>query len=509
MRSAHRNLVRWANSVRAWAFWNVRGWSLWKEPHRIIGLVATLITAEAVAIAVSAATVRFQPRQLILFGLLVGCVVVTVELTRQEGEKTGLIKDIYSAWGLPAAILLPPIYVLVLTLTHYAFIQWRVRQTAIYRRMYSAAAVGLALAAAGLTFRGLQRTVFPADPSRVAHNLIWCLDLVVAVLLFWAINKALVLLAIKGSDPTADVRKEFFSRDPLYNDLAELCIGALLTYAVATNLFLVPVALPVVALLQRSLRHAQLLNASRTDAKTGLLNARTWEGEAEAEVARAVRARMALAVAVLDIDFFKLVNDTYGHLFGDEVLKAIAHCLPEMLRDYDSAGRFGGEEFVLLLPHTRAVDAFRIADRVRDHISGLSLVTSDGQAVQVTVSVGVAALDAGSTRELSELLAAADAALYRAKRDGRNQVQMISTSRGLSATGARGATEVNAFGGSSTGPSVWDVAPRPAAAGSGIDGDGDGVTVGAGPRRLPVGSYRARRARSDQPDRGGQRARPG
>jgi diguanylate cyclase (GGDEF)-like protein len=260
----------------------------------------------------------------------------------------------------------------------------------------------------------------------------------------------------------------------------------------------------VVALLQRSLRHAQLLNASRTDPKTGLLNARTWEGEAEAEVARAVRARMALAVAVLDIDFFKLVNDTYGHLFGDEVLKGIAHCLPEMLREYDSAGRFGGEEFVLLLPHTRAVDAFRIADRVRDHISGLSLVTSDGQAVQVTVSVGVAALDAGSTRELSELLAAADAALYRAKRDGRNQVQMISTTRGLSATGARVATEVSAFGGS-PGPSVWDVAPRAATRASGADGEGDGVAVGALPRGLALGSYRARRARHDQRNRHDQR----
>src|SRR6201996_4086095 len=488
MRSAHRNLVRWANSVRAWAFWNVRGWSLWKEPHRIIGLVATLITAEAVAIAVSAATVRFQPRQLILFGLLVGCVVVTVELTRQEGEKTGLIKDIYSAWGLPAAILLPPVYVLILTLTHYSFVQWRVRQAVIYKRMYTAAEVGLALAAAGLTFRWLQRTVLPTDPTGTAHNVVWCLVLVVAVLVFWVINKSLVMLVIRGSDPTADVRQEFFSREPLYNDTAELCIGALLTYAVATNLFLVPVALPVVALLQRSLRHAQLLNASRTDAKTGLLNARTWEAEAEAEVARAVRARMALAVAVLDIDFFKLVNDTYGHLFGDEVLKAIAHCLPEMLREYDSAGRFGGEEFVLLLPPARAVDSFLIADRVRDHISGLSLITSDGQHAEVTVSVGVAALDAGSSRELSELLAAADAALSRAKRDGRNQVQMISTTRGLSASGARVATAANAFGGASSPPSVWDVVQSrkqsPASDGHAPPAsNGEGVRAGALPRR--------------------------
>ena len=110
-------------------------------------------------------------------------------------------------------------------------------------------------------------------------------------------------------------------------------------------------------------------------------------------MARAVRARMALAVAVLDIDWFKRVNDTYGHLFGDEVLKEIARCLPGVLREYDYRP-VRREEFVLLLPHTRAVDAFRIADRVRDHISGLSLHTSDGQAVQVTVSVGVAAFDA-------------------------------------------------------------------------------------------------------------------
>ncbi len=494
MRSAHRSLIRWGSAVRAQALWDLRKWPLWREPNRVVALVLSLVGADLVAIAFSAAMVQYQARDLILFALLTGCMAVTVEWTRKEGEKKGLIKDVYSAWGLPAAILLPPVYVLVMTAIHYAFIQWRVRHTAIYRRMYSAAAVGLSFAAAGLTFGWLRMEVLPTAQQGIAHGLVWCLVMIVAVLVYSALDKFLVILAVKGSDPTVSVRHDFFGREPLYNDLAEQCIGGLVTYAVASNLFLAPVALPVVALLQRSLRHEQLLKASRTDAKTGLLNARTWEAEADAEVARAVRARMALAVAVLDIDFFKLVNDTYGHLFGDEVLREIAHCLPEMLREYDSAGRFGGEEFVLLLPHTRAVDAFRIADRVRDHISGLSLRTSDGQSVQVTVSVGVAALDAGSTRELSELLAAADAALYRAKRDGRNQVQMISTTRGLSATGARAATEVGAFGGSvPSAPSVWDVAPRPPARSS--DGDGDGVAVGALPRRLPVGSDRARQSR--------------
>ena len=125
-----------------------------------------------------------------------------------------------------------------------------------------------------------------------------------------------------------------------------------------------------------------------------------------------------------------------------------------------------------------------------------------GETNETVLKKTVAALDAGSTRELSELLAAADAALYRAKRDGRNQVQMISTTRGLSATGARTATAANAFGGPST-PSVWDVLPRRTPP---VPSDADGVTVGALPRPLPLGSNRARTARRNQRAR---RAPPG
>ncbi len=110
---------------------------------------------------------------------------------------------------------------------------------------------------------------------------------------------------------------------------------------------------------------------------------------------------------------------------GDEVLRQVGQCLPEALRDYDLAGRFGGEEFVLLLPRTQAAGAYRVAERVRTRIAGLPLRAPNGDGVQVTVSVGVAALAEGSRRELTDLLAAADAALYEAKRGGRNQVRML------------------------------------------------------------------------------------
>jgi diguanylate cyclase (GGDEF)-like protein len=278
------------------------------------------------------------------------------------------------------------------------------------------------------------------------HGLTWTLLVTFSAVVNVVTNKSIILVAVKGTGPPLNVRSEFFGGDALYNATAEICIGILVTYGVAGNVFLAPAALPVVTLLQRSLRHAQLVTDSRADSKTGLLNAATWERESATEVARAVRTESPLAVVLLDIDKFKAVNDTYGHLVGDQVLKEIAKALNSLLRDYDLAGRFGGEEFSLLLPQTRAVDAFRIAERVRANIAALSIIApgaTGGERVQVTVSIGVAALDAGSKRELSELMAAADAALYRAKAGGRDQVQMISTTRGLSAisgpgTGATG-----------------------------------------------------------------------
>jgi diguanylate cyclase (GGDEF)-like protein len=210
-------------------------------------------------------------------------------------------------------------------------------------------------------------------------------------------------------------------------------VAVLVTFAVAINPLTIVFALPFVTLLQRSFRHAQLVNASRIDSKTGLLNAGTWEREAAAEVARAVRTRTPLALALVDIDHFKGVNDTFGHLTGDRALRAIARTFRIFLREYDLVGRFGGEEFALLLPHTKALDAYGIAERIREHIASTSVDVGDlpeGRHVQVTVSMGVAALgaywDTSTGGQIADLLAAADRALYRAKRAGRDQVCMVT-----------------------------------------------------------------------------------
>jgi diguanylate cyclase (GGDEF)-like protein len=414
----------------------VREWPIWGLPRTLIVFIVAVVLADVAAIAVGVAVQPFQGHNLLAFGVLLACNAATVELTRRSSEPTGVIKDVHTIWELPVAILLPVFYALLMPIARLALTQWRVRRAPVYRRVFSAAAIGLAYGSASLAFRGPGHLVLGSGQSPGHHVSAWILVVAACAVIQWAVNQILILTAIKISEPETSVREAVFGGESLHNDVTELCVAVLATLAIAMSLLAVVIALPLVTLLQRSFRHAQLLRDARVDSKTGLLNAATWDREATAEVVRAVRTRSPLAVAMLDIDRFKAINDTYGHLLGDQVIKEIAHTLNTLLRDYDLAGRFGGEEFSLLLPQTRAVDAFRIAERVRANIAGLSIIapgTAGGERVHVTISIGVAALDSGSKRELSELVAAADAALYRAKVGGRDQVQMISTTRGLSA----------------------------------------------------------------------------
>jgi diguanylate cyclase (GGDEF)-like protein len=426
---AVRRLLQQSIAVRSWPLWSL-------QPRWLVAFVLAVIAADLAAIGVAVSSTAVTGSNLALFGLLVGCTAAAVELTRKSGEQGGIIKDVAGVWELPAAILLPPLYALIVPIIRIALLQLRTRRAPVYRRVFSGAMLSLSYGAASVTFHGLSGLIPQEAGGTLSRGTVWTLVMVVSVLMKEIVNKTVLMTVVKATDPGATYRTEVFSREPLYNDGAEICTGVLVTYGVAGNPWLALAALPVVTLLQRSLRHVQLLNDSRADSKTGLLNAATWEREATAEVTRAVRTRTPLAIAVLDIDRFKVINDTYGHLVGDQVLKELARSLDSVLRDYDRAGRFGGEEFSLLLPQTRAVDAFRIAERVRASIADLSIIVpgaTGGERVHVTVSIGVAALDSGCKREYSELMAAADAALYRAKSGGRDQVQMISTTRGLSA----------------------------------------------------------------------------
>ncbi|WP_237152785.1 GGDEF domain-containing protein [Oryzibacter oryziterrae] len=164
-----------------------------------------------------------------------------------------------------------------------------------------------------------------------------------------------------------------------------------------------------------------LRRLSQTDGLTGLWNRRHFETIAHNEYRAAQQKGATLSVLMIDIDHFKRINDTLGHITGDKMLIAVAGILSDHLRDVDFASRWGGEEFVVLLPESSLVQSVAMAEHMRLAVSSFGF---DGNT-QLTISIGVASCEpARGLTSLSDLIAQADAALYRAKGDGRNCVRM-------------------------------------------------------------------------------------
>jgi diguanylate cyclase (GGDEF)-like protein len=171
------------------------------------------------------------------------------------------------------------------------------------------------------------------------------------------------------------------------------------------------------AQLRTALRKVELDAA--TDALTGHWNRRALDDVLRQQVERRASSGRPFSILMLDIDFFKNINDEYGHMVGDDVLRAFAQRLREFLRSGDFCARFGGEEFVVVLPDTSLATAIEVGERIRKGIAQAPLLTKPG--VQATVSVGVATME--QEQSINELFAAADAAVYLAKNHGRNQVR--------------------------------------------------------------------------------------
>jgi diguanylate cyclase (GGDEF)-like protein len=179
-------------------------------------------------------------------------------------------------------------------------------------------------------------------------------------------------------------------------------------------LLLLPLALDY-----RALAIPSLVEASRIEPKTGLFNVRHLTAALEQELRRAERFGRPLSLLMIDVDHLRRINNSLGHVAGDQALRLVAMSLRSLTRDYDVAARFGGDEFCVLLPETDAAGALRVADRIREDVER----SGKGAGIQLTVSVGVAsATRPGLTAD--ELVTLADSAAYRAKSGGRNAVAM-------------------------------------------------------------------------------------
>ncbi len=169
---------------------------------------------------------------------------------------------------------------------------------------------------------------------------------------------------------------------------------------------------------------AELRAKVRVDALTGLFNRMALEKDLEKELSRVKRYNYPVSLIMCDIDHFKKINDTYGHVIGDKVLKNLAMIWRKSVRETDSIYRYGGEEFMIIAPHTTKEDSYKLAERLRKRVSGYRFVVEPpDKFITITISLGVTQIR--SDESMSQLLARVDKALYQAKEEGRNRTVVL------------------------------------------------------------------------------------
>ena len=372
---------------------------------------------------------RVGPTDLARAGLIAGLAICFEELSiRTARLRTRLATyshvDMNSVWTFGAAVVLPAALIAPLCLVVIGNTWLRHGRSGGYRiyRQFFAGTVALASCY-------LAHLVLLAEPGRspITVSPVSVLCLCAALATYMVANGGLVHTAIYLAMRPADLRSLFGNWDDIALEFATLCLGGLVALALLRSPLLAMLVIAPMYVLQRSVLTKQLEIAATTDAKTGLLNAATWHQVAGVELARAERERYGAALLIIDMDNFKLINDAHGHLTGDDVLKAVADCLAEEMRGYDSVGRFGGEEFVVVLSEVDELSALTISERIRVRIGSLQVPSraDDSILTGLSCSIGLACYPSHGT-DAETLLHAADAAMYAAKRNGRNRVQLSS-----------------------------------------------------------------------------------
>ncbi|WP_439383147.1 GGDEF domain-containing protein [Amycolatopsis lexingtonensis] len=406
-----------------------RNWALWRRRPRV---VAFMLGSEGLAVAVLAISLVYSQalvsRDWLNFGILAAGATVHIQLTQRQEErrrnrkKTVLI-DLTAVWTFSAAMILPvPLTLLVIFVVRLQ--HWFIARRPAHNFIFSSITHGLAAVLAHLTYTAM-------GPHFLGTGWGDFLAEFGAIVLTAAIYEAIQIVYVGGalalgmsSEPT--LRNVLGS--PADNMLEAITVG--LGAVTAILLAVVPPMVVVMAVatvvFNRLAELDQLQNDVRTDPKTGILNMRGWSESAERALERTARSSDQLALLMVDLDHFKWINDTYGHPAGDDVLRTVAQTLDEVTRPSDLVGRFGGEEFLILLPDIDEEATWDAAERIRVAIAKLHIVTTDKRGDPATIadrttSIGVARHPRhGDT--LDRLLQAADAAVYLAKENGRDQV---------------------------------------------------------------------------------------
>jgi diguanylate cyclase (GGDEF)-like protein len=408
-------------------------WASWQLPRQVQSIIAIVVSGYLVVVAVTAANTRFTLHDLATFGLFTVASVVSVEVSLRlawpRPRPDRISRDFLGVWALPVMLLLPPFYAAAAVVLPSAYVQLRAWRTDPIKLLYSIAALGISRAA------GAQVLIMVGDEhgrraglSEVFRGGRAEFAVVVAVAAWWLVNYVLIGAVVALTVGARAVFASLCDREGIAVDVVDASMGLLATIAFALRPEFVLIAAAPVLYMQHQ-AFSGLRSAVRTDLLTNAASAPYWRDTAEREVQRARASGAQLAVLMIDIDHFKAVNDRYGHIAGDAVLAAIARAISTALRPSDLVGRLGGEEFAAVLSGSDLLDAEMAAQRVRASVADVRVRTDRGEWVSVTVSGGVAALGAHGTT-LSELLAAADGALYAAKDAGRNAIRLAAPAAG-------------------------------------------------------------------------------
>ncbi len=412
-------------------------WAVWALPARLLSsvlvvelLVVLLLVAGAVRGGVAQLTGHSAAVVAVLAaaGVLHTEIALRVERMRRRVTPSPHV-DLSSVWTFAAALLLSPLLagaVVVVIYLHLYVRVWRPTRQPAYRWVFTTATVLLAVhAAAGAAAYVDSSDVFSSGSGLAA--------IVTALLCYTVVNTCLVVGVVLLSAPERTLRQVLGRGDEVVLELATLSMGALAAGAISsTSPLHALLVLPPLVVLHRAVLVRHFQEVASIDGKTGLLNAAAWQSRADRVLQRAQRSQGGAAVLILDLDHFKLVNDRHGHLAGDRVLSSVAEALRAEVRDNDLVGRFGGEEFVIMLPGHEGAGYDRteleaVADRIRRRVDalGVEVATPDGPLTvgDLSVSVGGATFP-DDAADLDGLLEVADSALYAAKRAGRNAVRM-------------------------------------------------------------------------------------
>src|SRR2546429_9027586 len=318
---------------------------------------------------------------------------------------------------IPAALILPP-ELLVLVAIVQMVPEWLKMRYRWYQQTFNI--LDYSLSAMAAWFVGRWLILEHAGITNGALRL--SLAGLAACVVFVAVNHVLLAVMLRLARGFTLRETGLFDVENLSTDLVLSALGVATFAFWQTNPWLIPFAVAPLVLVHRSLSVPQLQAEARVDPKTGLFNARHFTAALAEELGRAQRFERPLSLIMADLDLLRDINNTYGHLAGDAVLKGIAEVFRAQLRHYDVPARFGGEEFSILLPETPPEQALEIAERIRRAVAERTFdVETSSEPIRATVSIGVAGYPKDGT-DANELIHQADLAVYRAKLQGRNRV---------------------------------------------------------------------------------------